>query len=606
MRSSSLLAARSRAAGAAAFVLTGFVVAGCAAPADLSGDAGPTPTLYDAPELVRAYAETITPEELAGHLYVFASDHFEGRETTARGQKLAAAYLAGQQQTMGLRPAGRLDAESPYALEAFYQPVPLDEQKVQRVDVEIGGSGLPVRPAPYRTAQYGATRGDVYPLSGGPAGADGAPTRVEAPVVFFGYGLRGRDLGDGRAPYDDVQAAAEAGVEVAGRWVMVLAGEPLDGTGKSLLTPDGSALPPSATGFYGKLRSVFTRGVPAGILLVDGPTDADPRTVAEKAALARREVGRLSLASAEAGTRRQNLPPVLVISEEMADALLASSEQSVAAVRAAIRETRAPAVFEVDGAEVAATIYQNAERVTTENVLAVVPGSDLADEVVVLSAHYDHIGVDPFEMGDGINNGADDDGSGSVALLELAEAFQAAAAAGHGPRRTLLFLHVSGEEKGLLGSAHYADNDPVFPLAETVANLNVDMIGRRDPTYEGDPSNYVYVIGAELISDDIDQINADANELAGVGLTLSKRFNSPDDPNQFFRRSDHWNFGKHGIPFIFYFTGTHEDYHQVGDEAHKIDYDQLARRTRLIFATAWELANRDERPAVSGDGFGPK
>jgi hypothetical protein len=576
---------------------TALALAGCAGSADLAD--GPTPTLYEAPDLVRSYADTITPEELAGHLYVFASDHFEGRETTARGQKLAAAYIAGQQQTMGLRPAGRLAAESPYALEAYYQPVPLSEGKVQGVDVEINRGGLL-----FRTAQYNDTRSDVYPLSGGPAGEDGGPNRVEAPVVFFGYGLRGQDMGDGSAPYDDVQAAVEAGVEVADRWVMVLAGEPVDGTGKSLLAPDGTTLPPTATGFYGKLRSVFTRGVPAGILIVDGPTPEDDRTVAEKAALARREVGRLSLASAEGGGRRQNLPPVLVISEEMADAILAPSEQSVSAVRSTIRDTRTPVVFGVEGTEVAATIRQGARPAMTENVLAVVPGSDLADEVVVISAHYDHIGVDPFERGDGINNGADDDGSGSMALLELAEAFQMAAADGHGPRRTLLFLHVSGEEKGLLGSEHYADNDPVFPLDQTVANLNVDMIGRRDPTFEGDPSNYVYVIGAELISDEIDQINTDANDLAATGLTLSKRFNSPDDPNQFFRRSDHWNFGKHGIPFIFYFTGTHEDYHQPGDEPQKIDYDQLARRTQLIFATAWELANRDERPAVSGDGFG--
>ena len=561
--------------------------------------AGPTPTLYAAPDLVRSYAETITAEELAGHLYVFASDHFEGRETTARGQKLAAAYLAGQHQTMGTRPAGTLAAAAPFSLEAFYQPVPLTEQRVQEVEmaVRVGGEAV-------RTARYGTGNSDLYPLSGGPSSDDGTPMTADAPVVFFGYGLRGQDLGDGRAPYDDVQAAVAAGVELAGKWVVVLQGAPVDGTGKSLLAPDGTVLPATSTGFYGKLRSVFTRGVPAGILLVDGPSADDPRTVAEKAELARREVGRLSLATSEGGGRRQSLPPVMVISEDLADVLLAPAGQSVAAARNAIAETRAPVVFDVPASEVAVTVRQGAVPAMTENILAVVPGSDLAGEVVVISAHYDHIGMDPFATGDGINNGADDDGSGSVALLEMAEAFQMAAADGHGPRRTVLFLHVSGEEKGLLGSEHYADNDPIFPLAQTVANLNVDMIGRRDPEYDGDAANYVYVIGAELISDDIDQINTDANRLAGIDLELSKRFNSPDDPNQFFRRSDHWNFGKHGIPFVFYFSGTHEDYHQPGDEPQKIDYEQYAKRARLAFAAGWELANRDARPAVSGDGFG--
>ena len=576
-----------------------LLVAGCAGSADLSQDAGSTPTPYDSPELVQRYAGTITPEELAGHLYVFASDYFEGRETTARGQKLAAAYLAGQHQAMGLRPGGTMTTASPYALEPFYQPVPLTEEKVQEVGMAVRVDGETTA-----SGRYGAAGSTLYPLSGGAPTPDGTPAVVEAPVAFFGYGLRGQDVGDGRAPYDDVQAAVEAGVELAGKWVVVLQGEPVDGAGKSLLAPDGTTLPPNSTGFYGKLRSVFTRGVPAGILLVDRPTAADDRTVAEKADLARREVGRLSLASAEAGGRRQSLPPVLVIDEATADALLAPSGRTVAAARAAISETRAPLVFDVPEAEAVATIRQGAAPAMTENVLAVVPGSDLASEVVVISAHYDHIGMDPFATGDGINNGADDDGSGSMALLEIAEAFQTAAAEGRGPRRTVLFLHVSGEEKGLLGSEHYADNDPVFPLDQTVANLNVDMIGRRDPEYDGDAANYVYVIGAELISDDIDRINADANERAGVGLELSKRFNSPDDPNQFFRRSDHWNFGKHGIPFVFYFSGTHEDYHQVSDEPQKIDYDQMARRARLAFAAAWELANRDQRPAVSGDGFG--
>ena len=204
--------------------------------------------------------------------------------------------------------------------------------------------------------------------------------------------------------------------------------------------------------------------------------------------------------------------------------------------------------------------------------------------------------------GDGIYNGADDDGSGTVTILEIAEAFEQAKRDGHGPRRSILFLNVSGEEKGLLGSAYYADTEPVFPLENTVANLNIDMIGRYDPELNG-ATNYVYLIGSKIVSDDLDRISTAANALVGGGLELNDRFNTKDDPNQFYRRSDHWNFGKHRIPFVFYFTGTHEDYHGVGDEAYKIDYERMARIGRLIFATAWQVANQDARPQISGSGF---
>ena len=244
-------------------------------------------------------------------------------------------------------------------------------------------------------------------------------------------------------------------------------------------------------------------------------------------------------------------------------------------------------------------------QVETENVVALVPGSDLAGEFVVISAHLDHVGVkpNPAEGEDAIFNGADDDGTGTVALLEIAEAFQQARAEGHGPRRSVLFLHVTGEEKGLLGSEYFADREPLVPLASIAADLNIDMIGRHDPTYDGAASPYVYILGAELISSELDAINTRVNAETGLNIDLSKRFNSADDPNQFFRRSDHWNFGKHGVPFIFYFTGTHEDYHGVGDEPAKIDYDRQAMIARLVFGTAWQVANQDARPAVSGTGF---
>jgi Zn-dependent M28 family amino/carboxypeptidase len=231
------------------------------------------------------------------------------------------------------------------------------------------------------------------------------------------------------------------------------------------------------------------------------------------------------------------------------------------------------------------------KELQAENVLGYVEGTDLKEELVVVTAHYDHIGMSHGE----VYNGADDDGSGTVALLEMAQAFAQAKAAGHGPRRSILFMPVSGEEKGLLGSEFYSDH-PIFPLETTVADLNIDMIGRTDSIHTNAPP-YVYIIGSDRLSTELHRINEEANK-AHVGLELDYSFNAPDDPNRFYFRSDHYNFARYGVPVIFYFSGVHEDYHQPGDEVGKIRFDLLEQRTRLVFATAWELANRTQRIVV--------
>ena len=230
--------------------------------------------------------------------------------------------------------------------------------------------------------------------------------------------------------------------------------------------------------------------------------------------------------------------------------------------------------------------------VQTENVVAIIEGSTLPEEYIVISSHLDHEGIKNGE----IYNGADDDGSGSVALLEIAEAFQAAVEAGNGPKRSIIFLHVSGEEKGLLGSRYYTDN-PLYPLANTVANLNIDMVGRTDPKRESDNDNYIYLIGSDRLSTELHQVSEAANN-ATVNLTLDYTYNAEDDPNRFYFRSDHYNFAKNNIPVIFYFNGTHADYHKPTDTVEKIRYDLLAQRAQLVFYTAWELANREQRIVV--------
>jgi Zn-dependent M28 family amino/carboxypeptidase len=230
------------------------------------------------------------------------------------------------------------------------------------------------------------------------------------------------------------------------------------------------------------------------------------------------------------------------------------------------------------------------EMVSSENVLAFIEGSDplLKNEIVVISAHYDHIGIVNGE----INNGADDDGSGTVSAMEIAEAFIQAKKDGNGPKRSILVLHVSGEEKGLFGSDYYTRH-PIYPLENTVCDLNIDMIGRVDEAHK-DNEKYVYLIGSDRLSMDLHNISEAVNKQTS-NLALDYTFNSEDDPNQFYYRSDHYNFAKNNIPVIFYFSGVHEDYHKPGDDPEKILYDKMCNIAQLVFSTAWEVANAPAR-----------
>jgi len=228
------------------------------------------------------------------------------------------------------------------------------------------------------------------------------------------------------------------------------------------------------------------------------------------------------------------------------------------------------------------------DRSDSENVVAFIEGTEKPEEIIVLSAHYDHVGM----KNEDVFNGADDDGSGTVAVLEIAEAFQKAVEDGKGPKRSILFLHVTGEEIGLYGSKYYTDN-PIFPLANTLCNLNIDMIGRIDPNKADNP-NYIYLIGSDKLSQDLHDLSEKVNK-EYINLELDYTFNDDNDPNRFYYRSDHYNFAKNNIPVIFYFNGVHEDYHQITDTPDKIEYELLAKRAQLVFQTAWEVANRDER-----------
>ena len=269
--------------------------------------------------------------------------------------------------------------------------------------------------------------------------------------------------------------------------------------------------------------------------------------------------------------------PVLYISPAVAARLLSRSAGDTSGI------SSLPAGNYSTDVEVSVTKFR--KRYTSTNVLGLLPGTDKKDEYVVLTAHYDHVG----RQNGVIHPGADDDGSGTVAVLQMAEAFAKAKAEGKGPRRSIVFMAVSGEEMGLLGSWFYSEN-PLYPIAKTSVNLNIDMIGRITPDYKGDSANYVYVIGDDKLSSELAPLADSANR--HVGLQLDRSFNG-NDPQRFYFRSDHYNFARKGVPVIFYFNGTHADYHRPGDTVDKINFDLLSKRAKLVFYTAWIMANRE-------------
>jgi hypothetical protein len=273
------------------------------------------------------------------------------------------------------------------------------------------------------------------------------------------------------------------------------------------------------------------------------------------------------------------LPQQFYISEKVARSFINDYSQ-VKSLNTIARKYKADLLLEVK---------KQTKSLQSSNVIAILEGSDLKDEYLLLTAHYDHLGKNDSA----IYYGADDDGSGTVSILELAEAFAKAKAAGKGPRRSIVFMTVSGEEKGLLGSEYYAEHATI-PLEKITANLNIDMIGRSDPKRSyGDSLNYVYIVGDDKLSSDLRTISEAINKKY-IRLELDYKYNDPNDQEQIYYRSDHYNFAKNGVPIIFYFNGTHADYHKPTDTPDKINYKLMSKRAQLVFYTAWEMANRNE------------
>jgi len=478
------------------------------------------------------YASTITSDELKTMLYKYASDEFEGRETGEKGQKMAVEYLKEQYIAMGI--------PTPLGGDDYFQEVPLEKQKVTEAKLSINGKSF--NSFEHHLVLAVSERIDISVND----------------IVYVGHGID-------TDTYSDYK-----NIDVKGKIILVKSGEAKDAEGNYVTsgTSEETKWSSGRQAMSSKRDAAKEHGA-KGMLLMDNSLFARYAPYYTKQAESGAS-GRLSLKSNETGMT------MLMINEDLGKAIYSS-----------ILEDHTPTVLD---AKMDLVIENKSEAITSENVVAFIKGSEKPDEILVISAHLDHEGIKDGQ----VYNGADDDGSGTVALLEIAEAFRTAEKAGNGPKRSILFLHVTGEEKGLLGSRHYTDNDPIFPLENTIADLNIDMIGRIDPKRKEGDRNYVYLIGSDKLSSDLHNLSESVNNTY-TNIELDYTYNDENDPNRYYYRSDHYNFAKNNVPVIFYFNGTHDDYHQPSDTPDKIEYDLLENRTRLVFHTAWEVANRDKR-----------
>ncbi|MFM6914996.1 MAG: M28 family peptidase, partial [Aquirufa sp.] len=444
------------------------------------------------------YALSIRADDLKKHLTFIASDSLKGRNTGSAEQKVAANYIADSFKKSGIAPVNG----------SYFQKVDLVNRSWTNVSMSAKG----------KKYEY---LGDFMANSLVPVAANS-----KFPVVFAGFAVQQ----GGYTDFDKLNAK--------GKYVLAFEGEAKDAAGNYVLS--GSKDPSvfgKGDGWKEKLKRAQAAGAKGLILIADRDTKSFGNQVRQRQVMMKR-FGNERMAFADAAAAA-NEAPVLLISSESAAEILGTTEAELLAYKTSLASEKKSIASKFKAAPIELTIERTEKPVDTYNVVGYLEGTDKKEELVVLTAHYDHIGV----SADGqINNGANDDGSGTVTVMELAEAFGKAAAEGKRPRRSILFMTVTGEEKGLLGSEWYA-NHPLFPLKNTVVDLNTDMTGRYDDEHKGKP-DYIYEIGSDKLSSQLREILIDQNK-KHIGLELDFRFNDPNDPNRFYYRSDHYNFAKH-------------------------------------------------------------
>ncbi|MCI4670706.1 MAG: M28 family peptidase [Bacteroidia bacterium] len=485
---------------------------------------------------IKTYSETITKEDMQAHLYFLADDLLEGRETGERGQHIAGIYIRAHFMRLGLIPGNKTD-------QTYFQKFYLNRSEIKDASLTIGKQELKF--------------GDSFLASGGMA------DKMEGEMVFAGFGFENDD-------YNNLE-----GLDLEGKIAVIVSGR-----------PNGM---PSAGNRFRELQALRNRKD----LLIEKGAKAVLIGVPDSSYKIIKRYSRRSSSEISASPRRGS--PLIFLQDETLAQILNNGKKTIPEIREALAGNASIPKNKLKKKSFSMTADVDFKSKEASNVMGYLEGTDKKDELLVITGHYDHVGVNSKGV---VYNGADDDGSGTTAVLELAEAFATAAKEGYKPRRSILFMTVSGEEKGLLGSEFYANN-PIYPLENTITNLNIDMIGRVDKRYEGkeNQNEYIYLIGSDKLSSELHELSEEANDTYS-NLTLDYKYNDENDPNRFYYRSDHYNFAKNGIPIIFYFNGTHEDYHQPGDDPEKIAYQKMQNITRLVFATAWKVANRDERVVV--------
>lgn len=498
-------------------------------------------------DIASELAATITAEDLREYLTVLASDEYEGRETGTPGNDKAAAYIATHFKAEGLRPAGISNS--------FSQPVDFTFSSWADTDIYIG------------EARYK----HLWDYIAFPNKNRSTAVIQASEVLYLGYGI------------DDVKYSDYEKADVSGKVIMINKGEPYSKDSTSWIS--GSREPSKwTTDINTKLEAAHKKGVKLVLIIED---DLQGMLAENRRKLVGYTTDMGLIVDDEMTTANH-----AYISTTLAKAIAGKKSKKIAKART--RSNKKGKACDVKlSTPFKMNMSKDVKTLKSKNIAAFIKGSEKPDEYIVVSAHYDHLG----KRGEEIYNGADDNGSGTSTVLELAQAFAKAKNIGQSPKRSIIFLLLTGEEKGLLGSAYYVEN-PLFPLEQTICDVNVDMVGRVDEKYEDNP-NYIYVIGSDRLSTDLHKINEEVNQ-SYTQLTLDYTYNDENDPNRYYFRSDHYNFAKNGIPSIFFFNGTHPDYHRTTDTVDKINFEKMEKVGQHIFHLVWELANRDAKINVDG------
>ena len=522
--------------------------------AQRKGTAAAKPTKAAALMTARG-VDTISAAQLQNYLYFIASDEMEGRDTPSRGLDTTAKFIAMNLTRWGFKPAGDDGT--------FFQKIALRRDQLD--------------PA-HSTAEI---NGQKYNF-GEDFLANAVGATLSGPLVFAGSGwiVKSKNI-------DSYQ-----GVDVKGKIIVVVG----QGFPKGVVRADLTGV--QGTDWSSPVLYAQRHGAQGIVSLPDAAT-------AQGWALQLQRLMQPTRATVEKFQATANSAPVptVVLSAKMANALLAGAKTDAATLIAKVQNGEPTTAFDFSAEKtVNFTIAVKPDHPTTQNVVAVWEGGDtvLKNEYVAVGAHYDHIGICAPGTADPICNGADDDGSGTTALLGMAEAISHAKAR---PKRSVLFVWHCGEEKGLWGSRYFTDY-PTIPLAQIVTQLNIDMIGRSKKDGDTEPRNkdlsgpnQIYVIGSKMMSTELGELT-DAVNKSYLNLQFDFRYDDPNDPNRFFFRSDHYNYARKGIPIVFFFDGVHEDYHRPGDEPQKIDYVKMEKVARTVYVMLWEIANRAARVKV--------